>query len=122
MVPPTGAGRQFYRHSFSADRYGDEPTVKMLNLDVNEKINNQKDLNSLATFGYSTKWDGQPIETYTRDIERPIKNALGRVHQDGSTLKECVEGISVANISGRGHVVPNKMVRGRNDPLGRRLR
>ena len=118
MVPPTGAGRQFYRHSYSADDYGDEPTVKMNQLDANEKTNNQLNLNNLATFGFDFKWDGQPIETYVRDIERPIKNALGKVHQDGSTLKEVVDGTSVANISGRAHIVPNKMVRGVQLPLG----
>ena len=90
----------------------------MNQLDANEKTNNQLNLNNLATYGFDFKWDGQPIETYYRDIERPIKNALGKVHQDGSTLKEVVDGNSVANISGRAHIVPNKMVRGVQLPLG----
>ena len=115
---PDGSRSTALQTQFSADHYGDEPTVKMINQDPNAKTNNQINQNSLATFGYSKKWNGQPIETYIRDIERPITNALGRVHQDGSTLKECVQGVSVANITGRGHIVPNKMVRGVQLPLG----
>ena len=85
---------------------------------MNAAVINEPYRNNLANFGFKIVHDGNDDFYFDRNFFKPFLLALGRIIQDGVSLKDVFDGISPANVSGRAHVVPSKMVNGAQLPLG----
>ena len=73
--------------------------------------------NNLAKYGFAQKITGERDFYFVKNTYRPMVNTMGKIFENGANLKDCIEGYSPANISGRHHFVPSKLVNGAQLPL-----